>query len=297
MLVSASDYWRQDRVRGGDLRQNKDGAWGVRDEAEHLRKHPEAYGKTRTFATQMLYKLSSKHSSDSMKHLSTILVILAALVMTASGLAQEQPPDEETDETPADDQPGGAQQNETRTEFTLEVHSGEGEVYFQETDGEGQQGQQDQETDQETEQETDQQTEQETDQQQDQQQERNPDLRVPADTEITITLRGVGPEEHNIVVDGEASDFVSDGEEVEFTFTSAQDGEMEYRSENDESARGTIQVEDTEGDTATEGDDPFMPEDPDERPPEDDDQDTPAPGIIAVIGVFALAALFYKRRN
>lgn len=271
------------------MQQKKGGLRGLGGKAEHLRKDPEAYGKTRTFATQMLYKLSSKHSSDSMKHLSTILVILAALVMTASGLAQEQPPDEQSDETPADDQPGEEQQNETRTEFTLEVRSGEGEVYFQEVDGEGQQGQQDQETEQET----DQQTEQETDQQQ----ERNPDLRVPADTEITITLRGVGPEEHNIVVDGEASDFVSDGEEVEFTFTSAQDGEMEYRSENDEAARGTIQVEDTEGDTATEGDDPFMPEDPDEPPPGDDDQDTPAPGIIAVIGVFALAALFYKRRK
>lgn len=197
---------------------------------------------------------------DSMKCLSAFFAILVAALMAGSAIGAEH--------TAGGDEP--------QTEYTLLAHTDPdpqvgGYFTFEDDDA----------ADNET---------------------RNPELVVPAGEEITITLRANDTGQHNFIVEGEeeGSEFVTtQGDEVTYNFTAPMDEGSTWRYwcevHEEQGMEGTIRV--AEEEREDDPDDPFFPEDPDDPPPDDDDAETPAPGIIAVIGVFALAALFYRRRK
>ncbi len=196
---------------------------------------------------------------DSMKYLTAIFAILVASFMVGSAIGAEH-------------QQGG-EGEDPQTEFTLIAHSDvQGGGYFT-LEGDDQMGNES----------------------------RNPELVVPPDEEITVTLRANDSMDmHNFRVEGEeGSEFVQqEGDEVTYNFTSPSEGTFRYWCEPHEAQgmEGTFRVaEEDEGQDDT--DDPFVGEDPDDPAPDDEDGETPAPGILAVIGVFAFTALFYRRRR
>lgn len=202
---------------------------------------------------------------DSMKYQSAIFAILVASFMVGPATATEH-------------QQGG-EGEDPQTEFTLITHSdAQGGGYFTlEGDQQGNES-------------------------------RNPEIVVPPNEEITVTLRANDSMDmHNFRVEGEeGSEFVQqEGDEITYNFTSPADGTFRYWCEPHEAQgmEGTFRVaeeqegDENETDAEDDQDDPFVEEDPGEGSPEDEDGETPAPGIIAVIGVFAFAALFYRRRR
>jgi len=107
--------------------------------------------------------------------------------------------------------PTAPAQEEGQTSFTLTAHADGSTFYFQGEDGT-----------------------------------KNPTLVVPANTEITVTLRNVGEGVHNIHVDGASpSDYVQgDGDEITYTFTSPASGTKQYWCDPHKSSGmvGTVRV-------------------------------------------------------
>lgn len=142
--------------------------------------------------------------------------------------------------------------------------------------------------------------------------ERNPDLVVPADEEITVTVSNGDAQQHNFCVELEggeecSDDLVQEGDEAELTFTAPSEGTIEYWCDyHPEEMTGQVRVEaEGEGETGGEEDgiddpeDPFDPEDPgdvEDGEEGEEDQDTPGFAVVAVLAAFALVA-FVGLRN
>ncbi len=213
-----------------------------------------------------------------MKYLSAILAILVAFFMVGSALGAQH---QQGGEDGQDDQGAG----EAQTSFTLTTQSDDEGFFFTLEEG----GQEPPEGGGA---------------------ERNPTLDVPADEEITITVRNGDGEQHNLCVELETGeectgDVSAEGDEAELTFTAPSEGSLDYWCDyHDMEMMGQIQVaaQDDEGANETdEPQDPFDPQDPgdpaDGEDPEDDDQDTPGFALVAVLAAFALVAFVGLRRR
>lgn len=235
-----------------------------------------------------------------MRSMSALLAVLVAFLMAGSALAVEH-------ETP------GEGENDARTQYTLLVHSDgsfthEEEAPTEEPEEEPMNGEQDQ---------------QQQDEQLQEQQEENPTLTVPADQQITVTIRlaedatgqhsfcveteeEAAPEEEP--VNGEngeqlqqeeengedCSETISQaGDEATLTFMSPSEGTMNYWNGEQTDQEGQIQVHEEEVDPV----DPVDPFDPEAPEPEPEEEPTPAPAIVGLIALLALGGLWLNRRR
>lgn len=118
---------------------------------------------------------------------------------------------------------------------------------------------------------------------------KNPTLTVPANTEITITLKNVGDAVHNIQVDGsDASEYVqADGDEVTYKFTSPASGSKDYWCVPHKSSgmRGMVKV-------AGSGDDGTTTS----TPSGDGEKKSPGVQLVGVSVALVGAALLLRRK-
>lgn len=109
--------------------------------------------------------------------------------------------------------------------------------------------------------------------------ERNPALVVPPGARVTVTVRNVDDDVHNLVVEGfPRSGYVNDaGDEVVYEFTAPESGTLGYWCEPHRAAgmRGVVRVAGT---------------------PDEPTREQPAPGAWPALAAAGAAALLLRRR-